>query len=96
MTISLQSQCSLQPLISINSCWQNWFAFSKPLKTSLSIEHGGIDFPGTKNSNPPPLDENNNAYCKVRIDYKLTRITFIIRLVVKRYSQFCGTLTKEW
>ena len=68
MTISLQTQCSLQPLILMNSCWQNWFAFSEPLKTSLSIEHGGIDFPGTENSNPPPLDENNNAYCKVRID----------------------------
>ena len=88
MTISLQSQCSLQPLISMNSCWQNWFAFSKLLKTSLSIEHGGIDFPWTENSNPPPLDENNNAYCKVRIEKKLICITFITRLVVKRYSQF--------
>ena len=68
MTISLQSQSSLQPLISMNSCWQNWFAFSKLPKKPLSIERGGIDFPGTKNSNPPPLDENNNAYCKVRID----------------------------
>ena len=80
----------------MNSCLQNWFAFSKSLKKPLSFEHGSIGFIGTNNTNPPPMDENNNAYCKVRIDQKLICITFITRLVVKRYSQFCGTLAKEW
>ena len=80
----------------MNSCLQNWFAFSKSLKKPLSFEHGSIGFIGTKNTNPPLMDENNNAYCKVRIDKKLICITFITRLVVKRYSQFCVTLAKEW
>ena len=61
------------------SCWQNWFAFSKPLSTEL----GSIDFQGTNNANPPPLDENNNAYCKVPKVYNLLRITFVKWLVVK-------------
>ena len=41
---------------------QNWFAFSN-LHKPLFTEHGYIPFP---NKNPP-LDEMNNAYCKVRI-----------------------------
>ena len=72
MIISLKSQRSWQPLISLNSCLQNWFAFSKPLKKPLFIEHDSIDFLGTNNTNPPPLDENNNAYCKVRIGWALS------------------------
>ena len=72
----------------MNSCLQNWFAFSKSLKKPLPFEYGSIDFIGTKNTSPPPLDENNNAFCKVRIEKKLICITFITRLVVKRYSQF--------
>ena len=47
---------------------QNWFAFSN-LHKPLFTEHGYIPFP---NKNPP-LDEMNNAYCKVRIAlYKIT------------------------
>ena len=42
-------------------CWQDWFAFSK-LHKPLFTEHGAIAFPNTN----PPLDEMNNAYCKVR------------------------------
>ena len=60
----------------MNSCLQNWFAFSKSLKKPLSFEHGSIDFIGTNNTNPPPLDENNNAYCKVRIDKKVNMYHF--------------------
>ena len=72
----------------MNFCLQNWFAFSKSLKKPLSFEHGSVDFIGTNNTSPPPLDENNNAFCKVRIEKKLICITFITRLVVKRYSHF--------
>ena len=39
---------------------QNWLAFSK-LHKSFFAEHGSVLFPNTK----PPIDENNNAYCKV-------------------------------
>ena len=61
----------------MNSCLQNWFAFSKSLKKPLSFEHGSIDFIGTNNTSPPPLDENNNAFCKVRIEKKLICITLL-------------------
>ena len=47
---------------------QNWFAFSN-LHKPFFTEHGYIPFP---NKNPP-LDEMNNAYCKVRI--ALNKIT---------------------
>ena len=47
---------------------QNWFAFSN-LHKPLFTKHGYIPFP---NKNPP-LDEMNNAYCKVRI--ALNKIT---------------------
>jgi len=41
---------------------QNWLAFSK-LHKPFFTEHGFVRFPNIN----PPTDENNNAYCEVRI-----------------------------